>query len=67
MSKQITLKKETLLEMAELVFLPLAPERADAVRETAEAWYNNANALTEKMMDLKHWEVVPVGVIRVND
>jgi len=67
MSKPITLKRETLLDMAELIHFPVAPEREEVLRVTAESWYNSANALVEKMMDLEHWEVIPVGIIRVKD
>ena len=67
MSKPITLKRETLLDMAELIHFPVAPEREEVLRVTAESWYNSANALVEKMMELEHWEVIPVGIIRVKD
>jgi hypothetical protein len=67
MEKKVTVKKETLLDMAELIDLPIDEKRVDVIVKNAEIWYNNANALSDMMMNLKYMEVIPMIAIRFKD
>lgn len=64
---EVTLKEETLAEMAKLYDLPLAAGRLEVLRPFAETSINNANILSSKMMDLEYWELIPLNVVRFPD
>ncbi len=66
MAKKITLSTQNVAEMAKLINLPLKAERIGTITRNTEIWYNNANALAEKMMDEKYLDTIPASILRAN-
>ena len=63
----VTLTKQDITNMAEMIHLSIPEERLAEVTQNTEAWFNNANKLAEKMMAEDYLELIPLSVVRFPD